>query len=100
MIRYISIVVLWCTLLPAMAQLPKLVQAEYFIDQDPGTGQGTDFSISAGTTVNEAMDIDVSVLSKGMHTLFIRFRNDSGTWGHAIGQPFFIATHPAKNIQA
>jgi hypothetical protein len=54
---------------------------EYFIDTDPGFGSGTDVSISAGSNItNVAIPINISALSKGFHTIYLRSRDDAGTW--------------------
>jgi hypothetical protein len=54
---------------------------EYFIDTDPGFGSGTDVSISAGSNItNVAIPINITALSKGFHTIYLRSKDDAGTW--------------------
>jgi len=54
---------------------------EYFIDTDPGFGNATDISITAGNNItNIAIPIDVSSLSKGLHNVYIRSKGDAGNW--------------------
>lgn len=54
---------------------------EYFIDTDPGFGSGTDVSITAGSSViNVAIPINITALSKGFHTIYLRSKDDAGTW--------------------
>ncbi len=54
---------------------------EYFIDTDPGFGNGTDVSISPGSNVSSiAIPVNIAALSKGFHTVYLRSRNDAGTW--------------------
>ncbi|HNJ29728.1 MAG TPA: T9SS type A sorting domain-containing protein [Ferruginibacter sp.] len=59
----------------------NLAELEYFIDTDPGFGNGTDipFSPSANIT-NLLVSPDISSLAKGIHTVFIRARDDAGKW--------------------
>jgi len=67
-----------------------ITQAEYFIDIDPGVGNGNALLIAAGDSVELSSSISVSGLSAGSHTLFIRFRDDSGNWSLYEGRSFFI----------
>jgi len=63
----------------------KTIQAaEYFVDNDPGEGSGTAITEVSFDSVEESFelaDIDISHLSYGMHTLFLRFQNSDGVWG-------------------
>ena len=62
----------------AAANVNKL---EYFVDTDPGFGNGTDVTISAGSNVsNVAIPVDISALSKGFHTVYLRSKDDAGSW--------------------
>lgn len=64
---------------PAAAQ--NITRAEYFIDTDPGIGKGTTISITPGTNINNAVTaINVNGLTNGVHTLYIRARNNEGRW--------------------
>lgn len=57
-------------------------QLEYFIDDDPGYGNGTGFTaFSAAQVISEMETISTSTLSTGFHTLFIRARAEGGSWG-------------------
>jgi hypothetical protein len=54
---------------------------EYFVDTDPGFGSATDVSITAGSNItNVAIPVDISALSKGFHTIYLRSRDDAGSW--------------------
>lgn len=62
----------------AAANVNKL---EYFVDTDPGFGNGTDVSISAGSNItNVAIPVNISALSKGFHTIYLRSKDDAGSW--------------------
>lgn len=56
----------------------QIVEAEYFIDQDPGEGRGIPL---AGNGITFSGEVDTTDLSVGMHTLFIRMKNSEGKWG-------------------
>lgn len=54
---------------------------EYFVDTDPGFGNGTEVAITAGSNVaNVAIPIDISALSKGFHNIYLRSRDNAGDW--------------------
>jgi len=54
--------------------------AEYYIDNDPGFGNGTAISVSSGNVVDVAFNLDVSALSTGLHFLNLRTRTNDGSW--------------------
>ncbi len=59
----------------------NIVKAEYFFDTDPGFGLATNIPITAGADVqNINLEADISGLSTGVHSLFIRSRNANGVW--------------------
>lgn len=59
----------------------NITHLEYYLDTDPGTGQGTLVSLNPGMTVNQTVSLDMTGIPDGNHTLFIRLRNSTGTWG-------------------
>jgi len=55
---------------------------EYFIDTDPGFGNGINVSITPGSNVtNVAIPVDISTLSLGFHNIYLRSKDDGGKWG-------------------
>ncbi|MBL7766859.1 MAG: hypothetical protein JNJ58_12235 [Chitinophagaceae bacterium] len=56
--------------------------AEYFIDQDPGVGNGTPIPVlTIADTVNLSANVQIPPgLSLGMHRLSIRVKNQFGEW--------------------
>jgi len=71
----------------------RLNAAEYFIDDDPGAGQGTPIEVSlTGSIENVTQTIDVSDLSPGDHTLSVRVGNKFGTWSDPVSETFTIET--------
>ena len=59
-----------------------MVQAEYFIDNDPGFGSGTTFSIPVSNDINQTFNVDLSTVSDGLHKLHIRTKDDLDNWSH------------------
>lgn len=63
------------------AAAANIVKAEYFFDTDPGFGSATDIPVTAGVDVqNVNFTADLSTLSVGVHTLYIRSKNADGKW--------------------
>jgi hypothetical protein len=76
--------------------------AEYFIDNDPGVGNGQSFVITSGSTVSTLLNISLNGLSEGFHTLAIRFKNAAGKWALYTQRLFYVVTDGsgAANIVA
>lgn len=69
---------------------PALASGEWFVDTDPGLGNGTAIAFSQKDTVNQAININTTGLSIGFHNLFVRVKNASGVWSHYEGRLFYI----------
>ena len=76
---------------PITPPQPTAINAiEYFIDDDPGTGNATALSFTPGATVSINESIDVSSISPGLHFIYIRSQDDLGIWGVAERRAFRI----------
>ena len=75
------------------ADIGDIVQAEYFIDDDPGAGAGSPLSGVFGNpqVTASANGVSTSELELGTHTVFTRMKNDAGEWGDVRGTPLNIA---------
>lgn len=79
---------------PAAAQ--NIVAAEYFVDTDPGLGNGNAINISAGVSVEDvAATVDVSGLSGGMHRVYLRTRSSEGRWSITNEKAFEVSNDPS-----
>ena len=63
---------------------------EYFIDTDPGAGNGTPLTTAGGLTVSENFQITLPTLAEGFHNLFIRSKDIDGNWGMYEGRVFYV----------
>lgn len=71
----------------------QIVAAEYFIDTDPGTDNGTAIAItSPGFSVSESLAISTAAISDGIHTLYIRTKDADDTWSLYYKQTFLVHT--------
>jgi PKD repeat protein len=78
--------------------LTGLVSAEYFVDVDPGVGLGSAIVISARDTIDQTDYISATGLSLGYHVLFIRVKDDQGTWSIAEEQKFYVYRDTAEPL--
>ena len=75
-------------------QASNIQAAEYFIDVDPGKGNGLPIQIVDDSLYSLAESIlsklNSSNLAEGSHYILIRFKNSEGVWGDTRG--FLINT--------
>ena len=71
--------------------ITKSIEAvEYFIDTDPGVGNGTPLQITSGLTIDEEFGITIPSLDEGFHSLFLRTKDEDGVWSMYDGRVFYI----------
>ena len=76
----------------------NLVRAEYFFDNDPGTGLATPLPITPGSSQNNVFALDISTLTQGFHRLGIRYKDNLGQWSHFPVRTFYVI--PANALPA
>lgn len=67
----------------------QVTYAEYYLDTDPGFGNGTEVFMDTEDEVKISFDINIDQLSSGIHRLFVRGRNDLGQWGFSKSRLFY-----------
>ena len=86
---------LWVVLMVSVTlQAQNITYAEYYFNEEPGLGNGTELSITAAeqVTINETLPI--SELEDGRHKLFVRARDDNGKWSTVYNRTFLKTTLP------
>ena len=69
----------------------NIVEIEYSIDKFVKEGSGTSISLSGDATLaDELLNIDVSTLESGNHTLYIRSLNEDGVWSMPVSKNFYV----------
>lgn len=63
---------------------------EYFFDTDPGVGNGIPLEVASDNDAELMASLDASELSRGMHTLFIRAKQQDDVWGLPIKKLVFV----------
>ncbi|HLO43631.1 MAG TPA: hypothetical protein VK175_04805 [Leadbetterella sp.] len=68
----------------------NITKLEYFIDTDPGFGNGIQVPVTAGLTTTQTVSVPLSAnLPNGFQKLFIRAKDASGKWSVVFSQNFF-----------
>ena len=83
-------------------QSPRLVKEEYFVDTDPGPGNGTVVAISAADSITDStLSIPTTGLAIGSHRIYMRYADSAGRWGQVQSLPFnVIAATPIAEVQS
>ena len=79
-----------------IADKPDIVQAEFYIDSDPGYGEGVPISIDSGETIDTSFTVDLADVEAGVHVLYTRVKDDDGQWSLAYAKPFYIYRMPEE----
>ena len=72
----------------------NITAMEYFIDDDPGMGNGIPLPFTSGPVVSESLNISTAALSPGTHFLFIRVQDEFGIWSTSVRRTFVIQATP------
>lgn len=81
--------------------LPQVVQAEYFIDHDPGVGSATAIPVMPGQDITFAFSSGLAGLGGGLHRLYVRTKDADGRWSLSAPQLFYlepVQAHTAPGI--
>jgi hypothetical protein len=79
----------------------KIIQAEYFWDNDPGQGNGISmiaFDGNFNQALESVMNNTSSLPSVGNHTLGIRVKAADGNWGSTFRKVFRVTNNNNSNI--
>lgn len=58
----------------------QIDKVEYFIDTDPGFGNGTHIPVSPNTNIDVETSISIAGINSGIHTIYFRVCDTSGVW--------------------
>lgn len=72
---------------------PSIISAEFFIDTDPGLGNGTPIVVTpAVDSISFSKVVTTPVLPFGTHFLFVRTKDTFGKWSLYESQQFTVGT--------
>ncbi|MCO5285622.1 MAG: T9SS type A sorting domain-containing protein [Chitinophagaceae bacterium] len=97
----------WKSLLPKLVLLlvlvvsyfssfcqPNVVKIEYYIDADPGFGNGVNVPFTPGKDIqNAVITFDPTPIPEGVHHLFVRALDADGNWSMTNGSIMFYKTY-------
>ena len=80
--KCIATIVLFATIGVAVKAQSNVTGIEYFFDTDPGFNLGIPVTVTSPATelINVPISINVSALSTGMHTFYVRTKNAADRW--------------------
>lgn len=72
-------------------ELPYIVEAEYFFNDDPGFGEGVNIPVSTPSTDLKNIEFiaDVSGLNPGFNRLLVRAKDETGQWTQTQIRTFY-----------
>ena len=77
--------------------LPNVTKVEYFFDNDPGMGMGTNVPVTPSSNIsNLSFIIDLSPLAAGTHTLWIRAKDGYGKWSMVVWHTYTQCGFPGQ----
>jgi hypothetical protein len=83
------------------ASVVNLNRIEYFVDTDPGFGNGTNIPFTAATSVTDlTFTVNVSGLTQGPHRLFVRSRDANNRWSIIQIRDFSVCNQAVPAGQA
>lgn len=78
----------------------SIVSVEYFIDNDPGVGNGISVSIEEGNDLDLQVTVPIEDLDPGMHSIHFRTKNENDEWGLYSERKFFVRAVVEPEITA
>lgn len=93
-------VLLVCLILCAGIRAQQIVDAEYFINTDPGPGLALPITITPGFTIDQMISIPVGSIGEGLHLLGIRVLDDNGIWSLFERKNFIVEYLNATDLVA
>jgi hypothetical protein len=95
--RLVFIGLAWLSYLASHGQ--NLNRIEYFIDTEPGYGNGTsvDFTAAPGVT-DLTFPVPIDGVADGFHSLYVRSRDANNMWSVVQARPFYKLTTAVVNL--
>lgn len=76
-----------------------VTEFEYFIDQGAEFGEAISVDVADNATQNQSFNIPFTNLSPGIHTVFMRCKNNLGLWSHTVSRVFLVQENqPASAV--
>ncbi|MCX6269326.1 MAG: PKD domain-containing protein [Bacteroidetes bacterium] len=83
---------------PPLVVQPQVTKAEYFINTDPGAGNGVNIPVTAGDEVTKDFTIPTTGFTTGFYNLYVRARDASGKWSIYARSPIYIYDNQRSDL--
>ena len=89
--RIILLFLSWSCSFVLFAQ-DDIVAMEYYIDTDPGVGNGIAISITSGVAQEVSLNISTASISEGFHELVVRAQDSNNDWSTQESRVFYVSS--------
>ncbi len=79
----------FCLLVQFVLRAQTITQAEYFIDTDPGLGNGFVIGITQADSINASFNVPLTSVNSGFHVLYVRVKDSNNKWSLTQNTPFY-----------
>jgi hypothetical protein len=76
----------------------QIVEAEYYLDQDPGFGNAIPIDLTSAETVSEAFTTSTGDLNAGRYFAYVRVKDENNMWSIPLKVPFQIQKSDLPDI--
>ena len=70
--------------------VPDITYLEYYVDTDPGWGNGAPIPIGSANVVGGEIVVDLTGLGQGSHFLYVRAKDGNGEWSVPWASPLTV----------
>lgn len=79
----------------------QITRVEYYIDADPGQGNGTSitYSPNLGQDIIGNVFIQVASITKGIHTISFRAKDSANNWSNLFSKTFEVESTPCSPVE-
>ena len=74
----------------------QIIAIEYFIDTDPGLGNGVQVDLSSGADITIQFDSELNSIPNGIHRLFVRAKDNNNNWSILGSRLFNVQSEPEQ----
>ena len=78
-----------CLCLSVSLFAQNINRVEYFVDTDPGFGNGSAITFTAASTINETFAVPLATVGDGFHFVSVRAKDDVNKWSTVVVRPFY-----------
>jgi len=84
----IAIIILFASL--AGNSQNEIIEAEFYLDQDPGFGSATPIDLTSGETISEVFSAELGDFEPGVYFAYVRVKDENDSWSIPLKKAFLI----------